>query len=121
MYGWLEIRGELKSVMDRCPFHAFVHVLSKVPNEMVVDYLQHYLSAGTREECELHPTRQDIRNIACAALTYRYLRPRGPMLERNRTEWQVAAPLQLGPKVFADDLIEVWGIPGSSAQSVFGE
>ena len=25
------------------------------------------------------------------------------------------------PEFFANDLIEVWGIPGSSAQSVFGE
>ena len=94
MYGWLEIRGELKSFKDRRPFHVFVEIVGNVPEAMVVDYLQHYLDAGTREECELHPMLGSIPNVACAALTYRYLRPHGRMLEQYRTEPLDAPPFQ---------------------------
>ena len=107
MSEWVEVQGEIKSFSTVTSRRFIVEVLA-LPSKIVVEYLQVYLDAGTREECEAHPMRGDSGNRACAALTYRYLRPRREMLVNRRTRWLANAPADLGRQLLADAMVRVW-------------
>jgi hypothetical protein len=106
----VRIAGDIKSAAGETPAAFIVECVSDVPLVMLVDYLFHYLDAGTREECESHPMLHDTGNAACAVLTYRYLRPRGQMHLNRRTQWLTERPEELGPELFSDDVVRVWGV-----------
>jgi hypothetical protein len=108
MHGWVQVKGDIKTLTGEAPAAFVVELISRVPTETIVDYLFHYLEAGTLEECQHHPALRDAGNVACAVLTYRYLRPRMQMLINRRTQWLAERPDNLGTELFADDIVRVW-------------
>ncbi len=84
----------------------WVSIRGHVENNLLVDYFQHYLQAGTREECEYHSQLHTPGNVASAVLTYRFLRPRSELFSIDRSEVPLD-PECAWPVVFTDDLCTI--------------